>query len=432
MRGASNRWFRRLALSFIYTMGVLGIVASGGGSGGGGSDPTPATPPIAPSALVATATSSSSINLSWTDNSSDESNFVVQRSTTSGSGFATIATLGANTTSYADTAGLSASTTYYYQVYATNGGSGSGFSNEAFSTTEIAPPPPPIAPTGLVATATSSSSINLTWTDNSSDESNFVVQRSTTSGSGFATIATLGSNITSYADTTGLSVSTTYYYQVYATNSAGDSGFSNGAFATTDGPPAPTLPTAPTGLGATATSSSSISLSWTDNSSNETNFVVQRSTTSGSGFATIATLGSNITSYADTTGLSVSTTYYYQVYATNGVGSSGFSNEASATTATDASILVSWDGNPETAVNRSGGGYKVYYSSNSGFDPGDSGVTEIDVPYSSGVSAPTSVLISLSLGTYYIRIAAYSALNAPGTSGGSISTATPQITLTAP
>ena len=333
MRGASNRWFRRLALSFIYTMGVLGIVASGGGSGGGGSDPTPATPPIAPSALVATATSSSSINLSWTDNSSDESNFVVQRSTTSGSGFATIATLGANTTSYADTAGLSASTTYYYQVYATNGGSGSGFSNEAFSTTEIAPPPPPIAPTGLVATATSSSSINLTWTDNSSDESNFVVQRSTTSGSGFATIATLGSNITSYADTTGLSVSTTYYYQVYATN---------------------------------------------------------------------------------------------------GVGSSGFSNEASATTATDASILVSWDGNPETAVNRSGGGYKVYYSSNSGFDPGDSGVTEIDVPYSSGVSAPTSVLISLSLGTYYIRIAAYSALNAPGTSGGSISTATPQITLTAP
>jgi hypothetical protein len=314
-------------------MGVLGIVASGGGSGGGGSDPTPATPPIAPSALVATATSSSSINLSWMDNSSDESNFVVQRSTTS--------------------------------------------------------------------------------------------------GSGFTTIATLGSNITSYADTTGLSVSTTYYYQVYATNSAGSSGFSNEASATTD--PAPlTPPIAPSGLGATAISSSSISLSWTDNSSDESNFVVQRSTTSGSGFATIATLVADTTSYADTTGLSASTTYYYQVYATNGVGSSGFSNEASATTATDASILVSWDGNPETAVNRSGGGYKVYYSSNSGFDPGDSGVTEIDVPYSSGVSAPTSVLISLSLGTYYIRIAAYSALNAPGTSGGSISTATPQITLTAP
>jgi hypothetical protein len=192
------------------------------------------------------------------------------------------------------------------------------------------------------------------------------------------------------------------------------------------------VPTAPTGLGATATSSSSIDLSWTDNSTNETNVVVQRSTTSGSGFATIATLGTNTTSYADASGLSASTTYYYRVYATNGAGDSGFSNEASATTATGASILVSWDENPETVVNRSGGGYKVYYSSNSGFNPGDVGVTEIDVPYSSGVSAPTSVLISLSPGTYYIRIAAYSALNAPGTSGGSASTVTPQITLTAP
>jgi len=196
-----------------------------------------------------------------------------------------------------------------------------------------------------------------------------------------------------------------------------------------DSDPTPaTPPIAPSGLSATATSSSSISLSWSDNSSNETNFVVQRSTTSGSGFTTIATLGVNTTSYADTTGLSASTAYFYRVYATNSAGSSGFSNEASATT--DASILVSWDGNPETAVNRSGGGYKVYYSSNSGFNPGDVGVTEIDAPYSSGVSAPTSVLISLSPGTYYIRIAAYSALNAPGTSGGSISTATPQISLT--
>lgn len=189
-------------------------------------------------------------------------------------------------------------------------------------------------------------------------------------------------------------------------------------------------PTAPTGLNATATSSNSISLGWMDNSIDETSFVVQRSTTSGSGFATIATLGANTNKYTDTTGLLASTTYYYRVYATNGAGDSGFSNEASATT--DTNILVSWDGNPETAVNRSGGGYKVYYSSNSGFNLDDGGVTEIDVPYSSGVSAPTSVPISLSPGTYYIRIAAYSTLNAPGSVGGSASAASPQVTLTAP
>ena len=95
-------------------------------------------------------------------------------------------------------------------------------------------------------------------------------------------------------------------------------------------------------------------------------------------------------------------------------------------------IQVSWNAGPETAVNRSGGGHKVYYSTNSGFNPGDGGVTEVDVPYSSGVSAPTSIQIEMDHGTYYIRIVAYSALNAPGTSGGSISTATPQVTLIVP
>ena len=100
--------------------------------------------------------------------------------------------------------------------------------------------------------------------------------------------------------------------------------------------------------------------------------------------------------------------------------------------ATNPSIQVSWNASLAIAVNRPGGGYKVYYSTNSGFNPGDGGVTEIDVPYSSGVLAPTSVVISVSPGTYYIRIVAYSALNAPGTSGGSTSTVTPQITLTAP
>ncbi len=101
-------------------------------------------------------------------------------------------------------------------------------------------------------------------------------------------------------------------------------------------------------------------------------------------------------------------------------------------TTASGNIQISWDANLETAVNSPGGGYKVYYSSNSGFNPGDVGVTEIDVPYSSGASAPTSVLTPLNPGIYYIRIAAYSALNAPGASGGSVSTTTPQITITAP
>jgi hypothetical protein len=113
-------------------------------------------------------------------------------------------------------------------------------------------------------------------------------------------------------------------------------------------------------------------------------------------------------------------------------GNAIVSNQDWLFTTETAAVEVSWARNPETAVNRSGGGYKVYYSSNTGFNPGDGGVTEVDVPYVSGALSPTSVLIGLGSGTHYLRIAAYSALNAPGTSGGSISTAAPQVTLTVP
>jgi len=101
-------------------------------------------------------------------------------------------------------------------------------------------------------------------------------------------------------------------------------------------------------------------------------------------------------------------------------------------TTASGSIQISWDANLETAVNRPGGGYWIYYSANSGFSPGDGGVTEIDVPYSSGPSTPTSILIPLNPGIYFLRIAAYSAINSPGSGVGSISTVSPQIMLFAP
>ena len=102
-----------------------------------------------------------------------------------------------------------------------------------------APPNPPVAPSGLTATAVSASQINLGWTDNSSDESNFIVSRSTTAGGPYTDIATLAANTTSY-NNTGLAASTTYYYVVRAVNSGGSSALSNEANATTQAPPAVT------------------------------------------------------------------------------------------------------------------------------------------------------------------------------------------------
>jgi len=91
--------------------------------------------------------------------------------------------------------------------------------------------PPPTPPSGLSATATSSSSIDLAWTDNSQDEDGFDIERST-DGSSFTLLTSLGTNVIEYTDTE-LTASTTYWYRVSAYNSNGNSAYTNIANATT-------------------------------------------------------------------------------------------------------------------------------------------------------------------------------------------------------
>ena len=93
--------------------------------------PTPTGAPNAPSNLTANAVSASQINLNWSDNSSDETGFSIERCAGNGcTNFAQIATVGANTTSYADS-GLTSKTWYRYRVLAFNGNGNSAYSNIA-------------------------------------------------------------------------------------------------------------------------------------------------------------------------------------------------------------------------------------------------------------------------------------------------------------
>jgi hypothetical protein len=79
----------------------------------------------------------------------------------------------------------------------------------------------PAAPSGLTATAPAFSQVMLSWTDNSTSEWGFKIQRST-DGVHYTTINEVGANVTSFTDTT-VSGGTSYSYQVVATNNAGDS-----------------------------------------------------------------------------------------------------------------------------------------------------------------------------------------------------------------
>ena len=89
----------------------------------------------------------------------------------------------------------------------------------------------PAAPSLLTAAAASASRINLVWKDNSTNEINFLVERSLDNVT-FSLIAAVTAGVTNYADI-GLSPGATYYYRVRASNSGGNSAYTSVASATT-------------------------------------------------------------------------------------------------------------------------------------------------------------------------------------------------------
>ena len=294
----------------------------------------PPTPPLPPSGLSATPINAHRIDLAWTDNSNNESGFNVYRCTGDATAcaagpFGKIGNTGANATAYSDTS-AQPSTTYTYHVTAFNSSFESAASNDATATT-VASNPPNGDPSGLTATAVSSSQINLAWTSGSTNQDGFAIERCTGTGcTNFAEIARTAASATSYANT-GLASNTTYNYRVRAFNGDGYSNYSNTAGATTfDVPPAP-----PSGLTATQGrngNSAFVDLRWTDNSNNETNFVVERCTGAGcSNFGPIATPTANTTTYHDTA-VARRTTYVYRVKAQNAQGDSAYSSSATTTT----------------------------------------------------------------------------------------------------
>jgi predicted phage tail protein len=180
-------------------------------------------PPAAPSDLQAVFEDGPQIDLAWADNSDNETGFVIERGT-DGVNFSALATVGADTINYLDTAVL-AGVTYHYRVAAVNNDGTSAFSNIA-SATVPADATAPAAPMNLSATNITQTALTLNWQDMSANEDGFTIQRSTNIGftRNVVTI-NVGPNMTSYADS-GLKRNTTYYYRIVAFNITGVSPWS--------------------------------------------------------------------------------------------------------------------------------------------------------------------------------------------------------------
>lgn len=158
-------------------------------------------------------------------------------------------------------------------------------------------------PSGLQATALSESSIRLDWTDTSSDEFGFRVEKKRPDGD-FESVCSVPAN-TVTCTVTGLPSGTAYVFRVAAYQEGGFA-YSNETTATTLGV------AAPSGLAASMLSGSRIDLSWTDNSPNETGFVIERKAGNIGSFRQIAAVGPETTSYSDES-VNPDTDYYYRV-----------------------------------------------------------------------------------------------------------------------
>jgi FtsP/CotA-like multicopper oxidase with cupredoxin domain len=204
----------------------------------------------------------------------------------------------------------------------------------------------------------------VTWNDNSKNETAFVIERRVAGSTGpWSVRATVQSSVlgvvpfvnTGVGPTTGLrtyddrigNTKTLYEYQVYAINVVGDVwNYANPAFneITAGGWPTLTLNSrggsisvvpAPTNLAANAVrktnKADTVKLTWVDNSSNETGFLIQRADDAGFNLNVVnLTIGPNLTTATQDTARG--RTYYYRVLAFSNTIQSGWSNAVSITT----------------------------------------------------------------------------------------------------
>lgn len=184
--------------------------------------------PTAPSNLVGTVLSTTSVKLDWTDNSSNEGTFLVQRCTGSAcTNYTTVAGGGVapNTITFTDT-GVPAGTINRYRIGAING-AGATYSNVITITVAV-----PTAPTGLTAAAAAGRLANLSWSSSANNVTNFQVQRCTGTTATCTSTSTNWTNVsttvsrtaTTYQDS-GLTAGTAYRYRIRAVNGAGNSAY---------------------------------------------------------------------------------------------------------------------------------------------------------------------------------------------------------------
>lgn len=281
-------------------------------------------PPNAPTLLKIFTVNSKNVHFIWNDNSSNELGFIIERSDGNAESFRQVATVKANVKEYINSS-LTPNTSYYYRIKAYNEDGQSDYSN-VLSVTTLALQLP-AAPNGLNASGITKSSFNLTWNDNSNNESGFQIYKLVDSTGSYKLFKTTTTNIPKL-EVSGLQPNTSHTFRVRAYNDDGVSGYSNILKVTTL-PLQP--PVAPITLKPDSITPTEVIISWQDRSDNETGFYIYRSLAETSGYQLLHTNGQNHYSYINSN-LDQGKTYYYRVRAYNEDGVSSYTNILKITT----------------------------------------------------------------------------------------------------
>jgi Fibronectin type III domain/Secretion system C-terminal sorting domain len=268
--------------------------------------------PLAPTNISAKGIKSSQIEVTWTDNSSDETYFLIEVANDDTFSQTQKLKAEANKQSYI-VQDLQPSRVYYFRVtsFREFDNLSSGITNTANGKTC------PATATNLTALNKSSSEVNLSWVDNAPDESATKIEIST-DGTMFTSLGEVLANTTAYS-ATGLKASTNYYFRVFTRNSDGCVSEASNVVKIL------TLPAAPSGLKGIANSLSEIKLDWTDNSTVETGFALYQAKSNDTEFLKVQELPANAV-VAVVKNLTPGTNYKFKVATIANEGLSAFSN----------------------------------------------------------------------------------------------------------
>ena len=324
------------ATKYEYRVAAVNRVGRGDWSFKASTD-TYAAEPDAPTGLEAEARGTARIDLEWNAPRNTGGvpirGYRIQASDDGGSTWQIIRrNTNSKGTTYSDVS-LQPATTRHYRVAAINTANRTGpFSNIARATTDATEPG---APRSLDANADGTSRIELSWREPTSNGGSRItgyrIEVSEDVGGSWDDLVANSHNTRTTYVHTGLEPATRRHYRVSAINRIGVGRPSRAASAITDA----TVPHAPTGLTATAVTSTRIDLFWLapayDGGAAVTGYRIEVSENATAWTDLVVNTGSRATTYSHT-GLMPGSTRHYRVSAINRVGPGAPSDTASAAT----------------------------------------------------------------------------------------------------